>query len=825
MEQNLKNDLDVQYVTDGTDGADLIDNDVNSGIEGFEVVSRSFQLKNPNKFTVPNGLDPGQTVMCSQNMVRYIKIVRNSTTPLSIQRVDVYDENGQNVSFTSNANYTNQYEMTSGKCNYSAPVTLAFNQKLQGTYRGQLSTANCEELCSSDNNCTGFGVKNETSTLGLNQCWTYKQPNIIGDGDKNYTCRTKQRKSGTSKASSNGLLIPDTHSYLPIDSNNNSMASMIGFLSSGFVKNSQREWDLDLGKEVNVKRITITINNIMNQVFPQTEMKLYVMDKDHTTLIEKLLQNSTSQTIDINIPNSTCGGPIGKKNMAEFDELKDLQTKYSRQLNEYNQAMKNLIENSRGYMAASNRNNNKFANTYLQSTNGAIGYVTGRGVWKHLPNPSMANSMQGKNGCPANWASAPVINADNGQTSSIADALPGEIIKTGGVPLIKGSATLANQSCRSSGENLYITNPSRTSNRSYVGCSQNPGSYQSDLGYTTLEACSKRAEDMGSNVFQMGPNAGGGVGACYINGGGYNRPGQCPVTPGVGQMGTYVPGYWKYTPGRRVYWWNRNYTWVPGINTFATYQTTGADNHSLGKTYHITDDLTQKQYPGYMVNRNGDEFQLLSGYNSYGNDITSGSGLTVEQVKQKCIATPGAAGFYINGNNYWIKNANMWPNGNRQFTGGDLYVRNTTVNNSNSCSKRVDFSQQNEINGYANAGFMDMSTTCGLGTISERDTQFIRNQYNKLKTLLDKIHQKIVELSAEDINLNNKLLAEYNNMKNNLNKYEDTYKEIRKDKSMSLQYDAMFEDTNLQMLSYNKSYILWSILALAVTAGAMKIMK
>jgi hypothetical protein len=807
MEKNIRIDLD---------GSDSL-----RPIEGFEVVSRSFQLKNPNKFVIADGLGPGQTVMCKQTMARYIKISRNSKTPLSIQSIHVYDENGQNVSFTSNDNYINEYELTIGNCNYSTPVTsLPAGQKLQGSYRAQLPTAKCEELCNDDSSCTGFGVKNETSSKGLNQCWTYKQPNITGDGDKNYMCRTKQRKSGTSKASSSSLYNPSTHSYLPIELNNGTQVpSLGGFISGGTQTNSNREWNLDLGKEVNVKQITITINKFIKEAFPQTNMTLYLLDKYHNTLIDKPLQNVLKQTIDINIPTSTCGGPVAEKNISDFDELKELQTIYNRQLQEYNQALKDLIENSKGYMSASNRNNNKFANTYLKDAGGAVGYVTDRGVWKHLPNPSMGDSMQGKNGCPINWANAPIIKVDAGQSSSIANASEGEIIKMGGESLIKGTSTIMNQSCNSSGQNLYITNPGRTANRRFIECSQNPGSYQSDLGNTTLEACAKRAEDMGSNVFQMGQNVGGGLGACYINGGGNVRnAGDCP-----GQMGKVKQGHWGNTGGS--HWWNWNFGWIPGYKTFATYQTSGADNRDLGKTYHITDDLTKKEYPNNMVTRNGDDFQLLSGYNSYGNDIISGSGLTVEQVKQKCIATPGAAGFYINGNNYWIKNANMWPNGKRQFTGGDLYVRNTAVNNDNSCSKEVNFSQQNEIDGYPNAGFMDMSTTCGLGTISARDTQFIRQQYNKLNAILEKIHEKIIELSATDISLNKRLLDEYKTLKNNLHKYEDTYKEIRTDKEMSHQFNAMYEDANLQMLSYNKSYILWSILALGVTAGAMKIMK
>ena len=521
----------------------------------------------------------------------------------------------------------------------------------------------------------------------------------------------------------------------------------------------------------------------------------------------------------------TDDGPVARENMEDFTELKKLQTKFNRHLQEYNKAIQTLAENSKNYITASNSNNNKFANTFIRDPNGAVGYVTQRGVWKWLPNPTMANSMQGKNGCPSGWSNAPTVSADDGQQySSIWNAPQGETVKTGGATLIRGTSTILNQSCGSAGQNIYITNPSKTTNRQYIQCSQNPGSYQEDLGSTTLEACAKRAEDMGSNVFQLGPNNGNGTGNCYVGGGGSPLSDQlCPNVPGVGNMGVVQPGSWQQTG--QSWWWSWNYSWIPGYNGFATYQTEGANNANLGDTYHITDDLRRKKYPWYLAFSYGNEFQLLSGYNSYGNDIVSGSGLTVEQVKKKCLETPGAAGFYINGNNYWIKNANMWPNGNRQFTGGDLYLRNTSVTNSNSCSKQVNFSQQTELNGYVNDGDMTENTTCALGTISHRDRVLINERYTQLNEILDEIHQKIIELSQEDLALNKKLLDEYNLLKRRLNTYEITYKEIQGRTKTISHYTALEDDSNLQMLSYNQKYILWSMLALGVTAGAMKIMK
>ena len=46
-------------------------------IEGFTVVSRQAQKKNPTNFYIPDGSDPGQTVMCEPDKIRYVRIIPN----------------------------------------------------------------------------------------------------------------------------------------------------------------------------------------------------------------------------------------------------------------------------------------------------------------------------------------------------------------------------------------------------------------------------------------------------------------------------------------------------------------------------------------------------------------------------------------------------------------------------------------------------------------------------------------------------------------------------------------------------------------------------
>jgi len=69
------------------------------------------------------------------------------------------------------------------------------------------------------------------------------------------------------------------------------------------------------------------------------------------------------------------------------------------------------------------------------------------------------------------------------------------------------------------------------------------------------------------------------------------------------------------------------------------------------------------------------------------------------------------------------------------------------------------------------------------------------------------------------------LLNEYKILKNRLNKYEQAYTNIKKSKKLGDHNSALEEDANLNMLSYNQQYILWSIVALGITIGAMKYIK
>ena len=314
----------------------------------------------------------------------------------------------------------------------------------------------------------------------------------------------------------------------------------------------------------------------------------------------------------------------------------------------------------------------------------------------------------------------------------------------------------------------------------------------------------------------MGPNQGNSTGQCFIGGGGSGivKDSICSVAPGVGRMGRSIPGHHK------------GFHYHHGYTAYAIYQTKNASNANLNQTFHITDNLEAKRIPDNMARKGvknaPSDFQVINNFDSAGYDMTGGQGISsnIEDVKKKCIETPGCAGFVYGpgSGRYYLKNANMWPKGKRQiYQGVNLYIRTPTLDLNSSCNINHIKTITQDMFNYSLGSNMNSQTKCALGTISNRDNENINAQYQKLNVILDKMHKRIIELSAEDVRLNNRLLNEYKLLKNRLNKYEQAYTNIKKSKKLGDHNSALEEDANLNMLSYNQQYKLWSIVALGIT--------
>lgn len=868
-------------------------------VEGFSMSSIDDQNKNPSEYNIPNGLDPGQMVMCENDQVRYVRLTQQNNF-LTVQEVEVYDKNNVNVALTNNTSaYSNNYDLTDGLCRTDYGSTGYPGSEYYGK---SSSLQECENACNSKLGCTAYEMQNEVSAKEQN-CYLYKDPSVKGNNSKNEICRVRIRKEGTPIATMSSQ-YKNTNPYMAINGKKNQKES---WPNSACTASKQGGWwEVDLGKEVDVKKVVIynrpdgNIGNRLNGTV------LTLIDKNHNQVFSSKLNGNRKQVININLTKKTCGGPVLEKNIDDFEDLKKLQLEYFKELQIYNQTMKNLMDNYQHYSGAIS-NKNSFRNNYIEdSETGKIGYVTKRGVWKHIPNTKAKDLMNGKNSCPTSRTKK--VNKLNTHSYSIGNAPVGTILDYGdnkqlikGTPTIygnriPGSSITVGQTCNYAGENIYVTQPNRTKDLKYTGCFKQAGTYQSDLGTTNpanlnFDACKQRAEDLGSNDFALGRD-----GRCYVgtNNNLLNDNNYCAKEDNI-WVGNEIQNYRCYdnkdSPGNDIrckfgdanfdqakkdcdnnpdcgaynFWssegsnnsciktkraysvgnmdGNAQWSEANGFKycvknyyssepTYAGYKTSNADNSALAKTYYITDNIQSKLYPDSIATKTGNDFEEVSGFDSWGNDILSGTlkdNETIEDIKKLCINTQGCAGFVMRNRNYWLKNGNMWPKGARQLKKDNsiLYVRKTNVNSNNlSCSKKINFSSQQLFNGIEQTGtLMSETTKCAIGKISQLDREAIDTQYKNLNKILDKIYIKIQELTKKDIALNKRLVEEYHLLKKRLNNYEKIFAQIENEKKLISKDSAMNENATLNMLSYNKYFIIWSIIAMGLAYGTIKVMK
>ena len=174
------------------------------------------------------------------------------------------------------------------------------------------------------------------------------------------------------------------------------------------------------------------------------------------------------------------------KNSQDLAKLKRLENIFNKKLSVYVTAQKTLNEKIQAYLTASSSDNERYFNKNGKFSNGAIGYVTDKGVWKHYPDPSNYASTKGKNGCPAG-ATIP-INQKYGQRGFAMENPPN---------LMFGTDMKSGQACGNEGKNVYVTQLSAPGDvdAKYEGCynaalGHQGLVYQSDIGdKSTIARC------------------------------------------------------------------------------------------------------------------------------------------------------------------------------------------------------------------------------------------------------------------------------------------------------------------------------------------------
>lgn len=172
--------------------------------------------------------------------------------------------------------------------------------------------------------------------------------------------------------------------------------------------------------------------------------------------------------------------------------------KYNQDVSKYALKHKFLMDKTNVYLS---NVNNPYKNKNVKLSDGQMGYVTAKGVFKWFPNQTIYDQTAGKNGCPSG-----IINLDVSSNNKFNTR--NEIIYTD-YPLIVGTPMKTGQSCGNEGANIFVSSSTKPENvsKNYSGCYKRSNTgldFQSDMeDSASIDSCKMRALDNGSVGFAL----------------------------------------------------------------------------------------------------------------------------------------------------------------------------------------------------------------------------------------------------------------------------------------------------------------------------------
>jgi hypothetical protein len=175
-------------------------------------------------------------------------------------------------------------------------------------------------------------------------------------------------------------------------------------------------------------------------------------------------------------------------------------------------------------------------------------------------------------------------------------------------------------------------------------------------------------------------------------------------------------------------------------------------------------------------------------------------------------------------NQCWLKNSEMFPKGLRQEDNDlELYVRNKSVTNNNSCNKTVEPSTVTNWELFPMGEKMSMDTLCNLGAITEKERNELEQKHIKLSGIADIIKNKLQYLTKEKSKIDSSMDNNINKLKTDISSYHNTWKEAENHVNNTDNINGILEDTDLNMISQNYKYLLWTILAILLIIGGIRV--
>ena len=221
---------------------------------------------------------------------------------------------------------------------------------------------------------------------------------------------------------------------------------------------------------------------------------------------------------------------------------------------------------------------------------------------------------------------------------------------------------------------------------------------------------------------------------------------------------------------------------------------------------------------------------------SPGNDIrctNPGEVNSKKDLELLCNKDPNCAAYNWNQNQKsgCMKNDSAYSDNNKEasFETNNNYEYNVKQKNGasntflGSCSQDVVGINSERWSAYVKGPPMTPTTKCGLARITEKDKRQLEISEKKLNDMAAKMKTRIKTLTSKENKLNKYYINYYNKIEKELKKFKKEYSAYKKNKKETLNVESWNEDSEIQMISYNNKYTIFSIVAIIMVVALIKI--
>lgn len=385
----------------------------------------------------------------------------------------------------------------------------------------------------------------------------------------------------------------------------------------------------------------------------------------------------------------------------------------------------------------------------------------------------------------------------------------------------------------------YVLNPGKTL-ADLTGFTSQP-----DLSLCSIAACKRRAEDLGKSQFAMiRKSASGNLGECYVNVGATRtdlsslltvNSSKCtalttmPVDEDSNFSRYPINDYPRYIGNGDVVSDPSN----AGIAIYTLKDSgpSGIDPNGaqfIGKVSYITRSGERREYPSSLFQL-GNQYQVIAGYDSNGNGYNLGNTLTntsMTNCENACNTNTNCGGFSFSGpsnsGTCTLKDkSKVYPVGLRQpSVNSELYVRKPTFSNEvgESCRAQIKPIDSLTYQYYMlNSSNMTAGENCSIYNqvsqnqptpdISSNWIGYFKSKVDSLQQALQNSMRQLQYANATDFQ------SKFNNIQTKMAGLKESQSTI----------DAMIYESNVVLISQTYKYILWTILAILVVIGVIKL--